>query len=142
MGMFDFLTMLDNYEDRKIANHRDEQSGLAVDTARVSDASWSSETAVMHPLYNNGNWVVVEGYNNDAEAEKGHRKWVKTMTADTLPASLKESMEALTRDHAYLLEGEVFNGQIIEAWINQKMKEYYEVRNRPHPYEMNLYYEA
>lgn len=59
-----------------------------------------------------------------------------------LPASLKESMAALEKDNEYLLEGGVFNQYIIDAWIERKMKEYYEVRNRPHPYEMNLYYEA
>ncbi|MBI4455902.1 MAG: type I glutamate--ammonia ligase [Acidobacteria bacterium] len=59
-----------------------------------------------------------------------------------LPSSLREAMDALEKDYEYLLEGEVFNQYIIDAWIERKMKEYYEVRNRPHPYEMNLYYEA
>jgi len=59
-----------------------------------------------------------------------------------LPSSLKEALDALQEDHQYLLEGEVFNTDIIEAWIERKMRDYYEVRNRPHPYEMNLYYEA
>jgi glutamine synthetase len=32
---------------------------------------------------------------------------------------------------------------MIERWITFKMdKEYYEVRNRPHPYEMELYFDA
>lgn len=59
-----------------------------------------------------------------------------------LPASLKEALDALEKDHQYLLEGGVFTPEIIETWIERKMKEYYEVRNRPHPYEMNLYYDA
>jgi glutamine synthetase len=59
-----------------------------------------------------------------------------------LPSSLKEALDALQEDHQYLLEGEVFNPDIIEAWVERKMRDYYEVRNRPHPYEMNLYYEA
>jgi glutamine synthetase len=65
---------------------------------------------------------------------KGHIK--------PLPSSLKEALDALEKDHQYLLEGGVFNSDIIEMWIERKMKDYYEVRNRPHPYEMNLYYEA
>ena len=59
-----------------------------------------------------------------------------------IPSSLKNAMDALKHDHEYLLEGGVFTKEIIETWIDRKMKEYYEVRNRPHPYEMNLYYEA
>lgn len=59
-----------------------------------------------------------------------------------LPSSLKEALDALKGDYQYLLEGEVFTEEIIETWIDRKMKEHYEVMNRPHPYEMNLYYEA
>ncbi len=59
-----------------------------------------------------------------------------------IPSSLKRALDALQKDYAYLLEGGVFTEDIIETWIDQKMKEYYEVRNRPHPYEMNLYYEV
>ena len=59
-----------------------------------------------------------------------------------LPASLKEALDTLQTDHQYLLEGGVFTPDFIDVWIERKMKDYYEVRNRPHPYEMNLYYEA
>ena len=59
-----------------------------------------------------------------------------------IPSSLKDALDALKRDHEYLLEGGVFTKEIIDTWIDKKMKEYYEVRNRPHPYEMNLYYEV
>jgi glutamine synthetase len=59
-----------------------------------------------------------------------------------LPSSLKSALEALQDDHQYLLEGGVFSKILIEGWIERKMKEYYEIRNRPHPYEWNLYYEA
>ena len=52
------------------------------------------------------------------------------------------TLEALAKDHQYLLAGGVFTPDIIETWIERKMKDYYEVRNRPHPYEMNLYYAA
>jgi glutamine synthetase len=59
-----------------------------------------------------------------------------------LPSSLKEALDALEKDHDYLLEGGVFSRDVITMWVERKMREYYEVRNRPHPYEMNLYYEA
>lgn len=60
----------------------------------------------------------------------------------SLPTSLKEAMQALKSDHSYLLDGDVFNEDILDTIINWKMeKEYNEVRNRPHPYEMRLYYD-
>lgn len=58
-----------------------------------------------------------------------------------LPSSLREALEALDRDHAYLLEGGVFDEGHIDDWIKSKYREYYEIRNRPHPYEMFLYYD-
>ena len=62
-------------------------------------------------------------------------------TIKPLPSSLREALEALDRDHAYLLEGGVFDEGHIDDWIKTKYKEYYEIRNRPHPYEMYLYYD-
>jgi glutamine synthetase len=59
-----------------------------------------------------------------------------------LPASLKEALDIMRQDHEYLLAGGVFGEEVIHTWIERKMKDYYEIRNRPHPYEMNLYYEA
>lgn len=60
----------------------------------------------------------------------------------SLPASLKEAMDALEHDHEFLLAGNIFSPQLIESWIEYKLKnEFNEVRNRPHPYEMSLYYD-
>jgi glutamine synthetase len=58
----------------------------------------------------------------------------------SVPASLEEALEALRSDHDYLLAGGVFNAELIESWIAEKTKEVIAVRNRPHPFEMNLYY--
>ena len=58
----------------------------------------------------------------------------------SIPASLEESLEALKQDHEYLMAGGVFNRELIDSWIEEKMKEVIAVRNRPHPFEMNLYY--
>lgn len=60
-----------------------------------------------------------------------------------LPASLKESLEALEKDHHFLLAGDVFSTDMLERWIDFKMsEEYYQVRNRPHPYEVELYFDV
>ena len=59
-----------------------------------------------------------------------------------LPSSLFEALRALENDHEFLLQGEVFDeGQIME-WIKVKMDEYYGVRNRPHPIEIAMYFDA
>jgi len=60
-----------------------------------------------------------------------------------LPVSLKEALDALSDDHDFLLAGDVFSEDLIERWIAFKMnEEYYQVRNRPHPYEMELYFDV
>ena len=58
----------------------------------------------------------------------------------SIPTSLEEALEALREDHDYLLAGGVFKEELIESWIAEKTKEVVAVRNRPHPFEMNLYY--
>lgn len=64
----------------------------------------------------------------------------KKATLLSIPANLAEAMEALQDDHAFLLEGGVFNEDLIQSHIKLKMAEYDAVNNRPHPHEMMLYY--
>jgi glutamine synthetase len=60
-----------------------------------------------------------------------------------VPYSLREALQALEADHAFLRAGDVFPEDFFSVWINQKIeREANEVRNRPHPYEMNLYYDV
>ncbi len=59
-----------------------------------------------------------------------------------LPNSLKEAMNALEEDHDFLLAGGTFGEDLIDSWIAFKMDEYHQVRNRPHPYEMQLYFDC
>ena len=60
-----------------------------------------------------------------------------------LPGGLAEAMRALQDDHEFLLAGEVFSSELIQQWIQFKLEsEYYEVRNRPHPYEVSLYFDV
>jgi len=64
-------------------------------------------------------------------------------TIHALPASLKEALDKLADDHDFLLVGDVFGEDLIAHWIAFKMnEEYYRVRNRPHPYEMALYFDV
>ena len=60
-----------------------------------------------------------------------------------VPASLEEALDALEADHEFLLAGGVFTGDLIEAWIELKLRsEADQVRLRPHPWEFALYYES
>lgn len=60
----------------------------------------------------------------------------------SVPRSLSEAMDALDKDREYLTKSGAFSDDLIDGWIEYKMqKEYYEVRNRPHPYEVELYFD-
>jgi glutamine synthetase len=61
----------------------------------------------------------------------------------SVPGSLRESLEALRNDHAYLTEGGVFTQEFIDEWIDYKIeRELKPVEIRPHPYEFFLYFDA
>ncbi len=60
----------------------------------------------------------------------------------SLPGSLTEALDALEKDHDYLLQGGVFTEDIIKTWIAQKRIEADALRGRPHPYEFEMYYEC
>jgi glutamine synthetase len=59
-----------------------------------------------------------------------------------VPGSLTEVLDALERDNEFLLKGDVFTPDLIEAYIAYKREaEVDPVRMRPHPYEFMLYYD-
>lgn len=61
----------------------------------------------------------------------------------SLPNSLGQALEALAADHDFLLAGGVMDAEFIQDWIDFKMvHEHLEVRDRPHPYEMALYFDV
>ena len=58
------------------------------------------------------------------------------------PGTLEEALAALQADHDYLLKGDVFTEEVIQAWIDYKREEEAEaVRLRPHPHEFALYFD-
>jgi glutamine synthetase len=61
----------------------------------------------------------------------------------TVPGSLSESLDALEKDHEFLLKGDVFTRDVIDTWLSMKRsKDVAAVNLRPHPYEFFLYYDA
>jgi glutamine synthetase len=65
----------------------------------------------------------------------------KRKTIKQLPTSLGESLNALHQDHEFLLEGNVFDEDLINLWIAKKSKEELDLVSRPHPYEIEAYYD-
>jgi glutamine synthetase len=60
-----------------------------------------------------------------------------------VPGSLDAVLKALEDDHEFLLKGDVFTTDLLEAYIGYKYEnEVDPVRMRPHPYEYTLYFDA
>jgi len=58
-----------------------------------------------------------------------------------LPQSLDEALDALEKDHDFLLKGGVFSKRLIEIWIENKRKESMRFKQLPHPVEYEMYYD-
>jgi len=57
-----------------------------------------------------------------------------------VPGSLGEVLAALRQDQDFLLAGDVFTADLLATWIDLKQAEIDTLRQRPHPYEFDLYY--
>jgi glutamine synthetase len=61
----------------------------------------------------------------------------------TVPGSLDAALDALRKDRAFLMKGDVFSSDLIDAWIAYKSEaEADHVRLRPVPAEFQLYYDC
>ena len=64
-------------------------------------------------------------------------------TLKQVPGSIESALDALEEDHDFLLKGDVFTPDLLEAWISYKREtEVDEVRTRPHPWEYYLTFNA
>jgi glutamine synthetase len=62
---------------------------------------------------------------------------------ERMPASLEESLDALERDHEFLLKGDVFTQDLIDMWLDHKREHDVQAsRLRPTPFEYYLYYDV
>ena len=61
----------------------------------------------------------------------------------TVPGSLDASLDRLHEDRGFLMKGDVFSNDLIDAWIAYKREnEADHVRLRPVPAEFQLYYDC
>jgi glutamine synthetase len=58
----------------------------------------------------------------------------------TVCGSLREAMENLDKDRAFLTQGGVFTDDQIDAYIELKFQEIYKFEHTPHPIEFEMYY--
>ena len=60
----------------------------------------------------------------------------------SMPGSLDQALDALEKDHEFLLRGDVFTKDVIETWLEYKRKKEVDaIRLRPHPHEFALYFD-
>ena len=60
----------------------------------------------------------------------------------SVPSSLGESLNNLDQDREFLVKGQVFDDDILDAWVNSKWtNEVRAMQLRPTPYEFELYYD-
>ncbi len=58
-------------------------------------------------------------------------------------ASLDQALSALEKDYEFLLKGDVFSKDLLGAWVDWKREnEVDQVRSRPHPHELELYFDV
>ena len=91
----------------------------------------------------------LDGIENKIDPGEPLDKDIYSLTKEELrevphvPHSLELSLEALRKDHAFLLKGDVFTPGLLDAWITYKQEnEVDRVRIRPNPAEFALYYDC
>ena len=58
----------------------------------------------------------------------------------TVCGSLRQAIDSLKADHEFLLKGDVFTKDMIEAYIELRMEEVMAFETTPHPIEFKMYY--
>ncbi|MHC4945994.1 MAG: hypothetical protein ACYTG7_23525 [Planctomycetota bacterium] len=57
-----------------------------------------------------------------------------------LPRNLNEALEALERDHEFLLRDGIFTRELIDQWLNLKWEDVRAMATIPNPHEYTLYF--
>jgi glutamine synthetase len=65
----------------------------------------------------------------------------KRSTIKSLPTSLEEALNSLEKDYEFLLIHDVFEKAMLENWVKTKRQESLAVNIRPHPYEIQMYFD-
>ncbi|MGE0038287.1 MAG: glutamine synthetase, partial [Xanthobacteraceae bacterium] len=63
-------------------------------------------------------------------------------TIPTVCGSLRQALEELDKDRAFLKVGGVFDDDFIDSYIELKMAEVIRFEHTPHPVEFEMYYSS
>jgi glutamine synthetase len=92
--------------------------------------------------------AVLDGIENRLDPGEPLDKDIYALSPEELknvpstPGSLEKALDALEKDHEFLLKGGVFTRDVIDMWIEYKrLREVDPVKLRPHPYEFHLYFD-
>lgn len=66
----------------------------------------------------------------------------ESKNVDFTPASLEEALNALQKDHAFLLEGQVFTKDFVNLWLEYKRAEIAKVFKHPTPADFEQYFDC
>jgi glutamine synthetase len=93
--------------------------------------------------------AALDGVENRIDPGQPLDRDIYEMSAEELaetrktPATLAEALTALEQDHAFLTKSNVFTEDVIQTWIKWKFdNELNPMRQRPVPYEFDLYYDC
>ena len=92
--------------------------------------------------------AALDGIQNKTDPGKPMDKNIYDLPPELLkeipstPGSLPDALDALERDHDFLLRGDVFSTDLVETWIHYKREnECKEIALRPHPHEFAMYFD-
>lgn len=74
------------------------------------------------------------------DADLYHMDPARVKAMPSLAASLGDALDALELDHDFLLEGGVFNKEIISSYVQLKREEVTRLNMTTHPIEFDMYY--
>jgi len=92
--------------------------------------------------------AMIDGIKNKIDPGKPMDQNIYELSAEEAklaprtPKSLSDALDALERDHQFLLEGGVFDADVVETWVNYKREqEVLPLMQRPHPWEFAMYHD-
>lgn len=89
----------------------------------------------------------LDGIQRELEPPKPVDKNLYTLSArearriKQLPRSLEESLDALEKDHEFLMPGGVFSSDLLDSYLELKREEVDSTRLRPSPVEFEMYFD-
>ncbi|MBV8061343.1 MAG: type I glutamate--ammonia ligase, partial [Alphaproteobacteria bacterium] len=77
-----------------------------------------------------------------AEKDLYHLSQRELAKIPTVCGSLEQAIHSLEKDHDFLLKGDVFTKDMIDAYLDLKREEWDRFRMAPHPVEFDMYYSS